>query len=207
MQWYQRRGHGETEMKEKDVQEELKGVKKRKRKERGSPLLITLKPFYRPNEKKDKKKRRSEYVAELEEPEEEFVPRSPVPLPDKSTIKPVLMNPTQRLKIVKEVSAVDEKKAVKYADGVLPGQGSPDQDFNSNGQVPPNKTPTAPATGSTPTPRKKRYKKVKVTIITTHTGDTDSEEDSPPPPPPGSPPRYRLKELLALYGNPVDIKA
>ena len=75
--------------------------------------------------------------------------------------------------------AGSERKGVKYADGVLPGQGSPDQDFS-----PPAPTPAVEK------PVKKKYKKVTITVITQHMGDTDSEEEGPPPPPPGSPPRY-----------------
>ena len=100
---------------------------------------------------------------------------------------------------------------MKYADGVLPGQGSPDQDFSPSESA----QPSIPLVDK---PVKKKYKKVTITVITQHVGDTDSEEEGPPPPPPGSPPRYqnldfvdpghlqifpfryRLKELLAMYG-------
>merc|ERR1712020_25796 len=72
----------ETEMKD--------GDKKKRKKEKGSPTLITLKPFYRPTEKKTAKKKKCETseaaaaaaaAEEEEEPEVEFPPRSPVPLP------------------------------------------------------------------------------------------------------------------------------
>jgi hypothetical protein len=68
---------------------------RRKRKEKDSPLLITLKPFYRPNEKNGKKKKVWREAQEAEEAaqEENFVPRSPVPLPDCSSLKPVLVKP------------------------------------------------------------------------------------------------------------------
>ena len=97
----------EIEMKEKDVKIVVKvGAKKKhseekrkKKKDRDSPLLITLKPFYRPNDKKDKKKRKVE-VPDPDLTDEEFVPRSPVPLPDNSTLKPVLVKPNQtKLKV------------------------------------------------------------------------------------------------------------
>jgi len=195
----------ESEMKGKDIKEEVKESDKKKlneekrkrRKDRDSPLLITLKPFYRPNDKKDKKKRKIE-VPDADLTDEEFVPRSPVPLPDNSTLKPVLIKPNQtKLKLVSEASS--DKKGVKYADGVLPGQGSPDQDFS-----PPESS--APPTPTLDKPVKKKYKKVTITVITRHMGDTDSEEDGPPPPPPGSPPRYHLKELIAMYGTPRPVE-
>ena len=161
----------ETEMKD--------GDKKRRKKEKGSPTLITLKPFYRPSEKKTPKKKKCETseaapaAEEEEEPEVEFTPRSPVPLPDNSELRPVLMKPRLR--------PSQDKKAVKYADGVLPGQGSPDQSFSP----PP---PPAQTENKVKASRKKKYKKVVLTVIT-QGADTDSDED-PPPPPPGSPPRY-----------------
>jgi len=186
----------EIEMKEKDVKLEIKDSekkkheeKRKKRKDKDSPLLITLKPFYRPNDRKDKKKRKVE-LPEADLTDEEFVPRSPVPLPDNSSLKPVLIKPNQtKLKIISEGNS--DKKGVKYADGVLPGQGSPDQDFS----------PPPPST-TVEKPVKKRYKKVTITVITQHVGDTDSDEEGPPPPPPGSPPRYHLKDLIAMYGTP-----
>jgi len=185
----------EIEMKEKDVKLDVKDgekkkheEKRKKRKDKDSPLLITLKPFYRPNDRKDKKKRKVE-LPEADLTDEEFVPRSPVPLPDNSSLKPVLIKPNQtKLKIISEGSS--DKKGVKYADGVLPGQGSPDQDFS-----PP------PPSAAVEKPVKKRYKKVTITVITQHVGDTDSEEEGPPPPPPGSPPRYHLKDLISMYGT------
>lgn len=192
----------EIEMKEKDVKMDVKDSekkknseeKRRKKKDKDSPLLITLKPFYRPNEKKDKKKRKIE-IPDPELTDEEFVPRSPVPLPDNSSLKPVLIKPNQtKLKLVSEAGS--ERKGVKYADGVLPGQGSPDQDFS-----PPAPTPAVEK------PVKKKYKKVTITVITQHMGDTDSEEEGPPPPPPGSPPRYHLKDLIAMYGAPRQIES
>ena len=160
---------------------ELSDKKKRKR-EKGSPMLITLKPFYRPNEKKGVKKRKLDaaYDDAEEYVEEEFTPRSPVPLPDNVNLRPVLKPYMTRCQ---------DKKNVSYADGVLPGQGSPDHHLT------PGVTTPAPAGVSQGTPvqsktggRKKRYKKIKITVITQHSGDTDSDEDVPPPPP-GSPPR------------------
>ena len=163
----------ETEMKD--------GDKKRRKKEKGSPMLITLKPFYRPSEKKTTKKKKCETseaaaaAEEEEEPEVEFTPRSPVPLPDNAQLRPVLMKPRLRPSL--------DKKAVKYADGVLPGQGSPDQSFSPG---PPPAQPENKVKAS----KKKKYKTVVLTVITQGGADTLSHEDPPPPPPPGSPPRY-----------------
>lgn len=91
-----------------------------------------------------------------------------------------------------------DKKAVSYADGVLPGQGSPDQRFSP-----------LPAPACTDTKlrlgRKKKYKKVVLTVIS-QTGDSDSDEETPPPPP-GSPPRFPYKELLVKYGSNQPVEA
>ena len=179
--------------KKKDM--EGKGGRKKK-KDANSPLLITLKPFYRPNEKNGKRKRSAKEV-EVEDPEEDFVPRSPVPLPDGAGLKPVLVKPyLTRMKLPGFNSAEKKSKGVKYADGVLPGQGSPD-----HGQAP----PAPPQPPSTPPP-KKRYKKAILMVYETHEGDTESDEDeSPPPPPPGSPPRYRMTQLIEMFGKPMPV--
>jgi len=171
---------------------EVKG--KRKRKEKDAPLLITLKPFYRPNERNGRK-RKVEPV-EVEE-EEDFVPRSPVPLPDSAGLRPVLVKPyLARMKLPGYGSTpVKKSKGVKYADGVLPGQGSPDQE-----QAPPPPKPLSP-------PPRKRYKKAILRIIETHEGDTESDEEGPPPPPPGSPPRYRMAELVEMFGRRQQVEA
>lgn len=168
----------ETEMKD--------GDKRKRKREKDSPMLITLKPFYRPNDKKGLKKRKldSEVVEDSFE-EEEFTPRSPVPLPDQSNLRPVLrpyMTKSQ-----------DKSRQVKYADGVLPGLGSPDHN-------PPVVGSAVGGSGEQSRARRKRYKRVTITVITQHTGDTDSEGETPPPPPPGSPTRYSYKELLMKYG-------
>ena len=84
-----------VEKQEQGEGKEGRTAAKRKRKEKDSPLLITLKPFYRPNEKNGKKKKPVRELTEAEEAalEEEFVPRSPVPLPDSKGLKPVLVKP------------------------------------------------------------------------------------------------------------------
>ena len=162
----------ETEMKD--------GDKRKRKRDKDSPMLITLKPFYRPNDKnKNGKKRKldtSEAVEESTE-DEEFTPRSPVPLPDNSSLRPVLKP---------YMSKCHGKKVVKYADGVLPGQGSPDQSY-SYASAQSSANPQEPAKPA----KKKKYKKVTITVITQHAGDTDSESEMDiPPPPPGSPPRF-----------------
>ena len=93
----------ETEMKD--------GEKRKRKREKDSPMLITLKPFYRPNDKKNLKKRKLDNSEANDEciEDEEFTPRSPVPLPDNSNLRPVLRP---------YLSKSQDKKAVKYADGM-----------------------------------------------------------------------------------------
>lgn len=165
----------QVELQEQATEEKSK---KKKKEENGTPTLITLKPFYRPHEKKGKKKKPET------PPQEEWndytdVPRSPVPLPDRSTCKSVLVELGFGVSKDKRT-----KKSVKYKDGVLPGQKSPDHSARDSPEEP---------------PIVKRYKKVKLTVI------SYPEEDSlpPPPPPPGSPPRYSTSELIAKYGQPA----
>ena len=170
---------------EKNIKTE-KGLideKRKKKKEKDSPMLITLKPFYRPDKKNGfKKKKLTEQSEGADEDDEEFTPRSPVPLPDSAGLKPVLIKPY----LTKMPAGSPCRKSVKYADGVLPGQGSPDQSWG-----PGHPRYTEPSPPAQPPPPRKKYKKVRITVITQHSGDTDSEEE-PPPPPPGSPIRYTL---------------
>lgn len=169
--------------------EELK-VKNKKKDDIINPTLITLKPFYRPHEKKGRKKK-PETPPQEDWEEYSDVPRSPVPLPDNSTCKPVLV------KLGFGVSKEARKnKSVKYRDGMLPGQGSPDRSAPRS----PKSLPVPPVSSV------KKYKKVRVVVITQL---ENREEDSlpPPPPPPGSPPRYSTSELIAKYGQPILIKA
>jgi len=185
-------------------------AKEKRNKKKGdpdTPTLITLKPFYRPEEKKKMKKEKMKKVSppaptfpespELGE-EEEFVKKDPVPLPDNSVCKPVLVK--LGFSIARDQNggsaAPRNKKLVKFVDGVLPGQGSPDINTDS---------PTAPTTEpeKEKTPAKKKWKKVTITVVTRVSGDTDSEDDTPPPPPPpGSPPRYHTSQLIQMYGKP-----
>ena len=166
------------EVEKQETEMKGEGEKKKRKREKDSPMLITLKPFYRPNDKKGVKKRKigtPDYNEEDVE-DEEFTPRSPVPLPDNSNLRPVLRP---------YMTKSEDKKSVKYADGVLPGQGSPDQSYSYAG-VSASSVSSVPEASSKPA-KKKKYKKVTITVITQHTGDTDSEDEPPPPPPPGSP--------------------
>jgi len=163
---------------QEQVSEEQKNKKKRKD-DVGPTTLITLKPFYRPNEKKIRKKK-VESPPQEDWPEYTDVPRSPVPLPDNSVCTPVLV------KLGFGVSKEKSGKSVKYTDGVVPGQGSPD-----------HSTQQSPKLG-------KRYKKVRLLVLC-----DKSIEDTlpPPPPPPGSPPRYNTSELIARYGQSSIVEA
>ena len=83
---------------------------------------ISLKPLSKKERKRQAKNLEAaqETIEEFEEEEEDFVKRSPVPLPDSSTVKSILHA------IGYSSSKDTTKKVLKYADGVLPGQGSPD---------------------------------------------------------------------------------
>lgn len=194
----------ELEMKKESVDFETP-VKEKRSKKKGdpdTPTLITLKPFYRPESKKEKKTKKVSPPAPTfpdspEEEAEEFVKKEPVPLPDNSVCKPVLVK--LGFSIARDqngfTAAPRDKKLVKFVDGVLPGQGSPDISTDS-----PTATPAEPEKEKTTT--KKKWKKVRITVVTRVTGDTDSEDESPPPPPPGSPPRYHTSQLIQMYGKP-----
>jgi hypothetical protein len=170
--------------------EELKVKNKKRTDTTSTPTLITLKPFYRPHEKKGRKKR-PETPPEEDWEEYSDVPRSPVPLPDNSVCKPVLV------KLGFGVSKEARKsKSVKYRDGMLPGQGSPDRSAPRS----PKPIPALPVVSV------KKYKKVRVVVITQQETGEEVDTRPPPPPPPGSPPRYSTSELIAKYCQPVLIK-
>lgn len=178
------------QVEQQELATEEQKVKKAK-KNQDSPTLITLKPFYRPHEKKGKKRPEPIFVQD-EVDDAVDIPRSPVPLPDNSTCTPVLV------KLGFGVTKSSSKKTVQYKDGVRPGQGSPDRSSVNNSRVPSPVPVKAPG---------KKYKQVMLTVITQHVGDTESEEEGPPPPPPGSPPRYHTRELIAMYGKPKIVEA
>ncbi|CAB4062398.1 unnamed protein product [Lepeophtheirus salmonis] len=103
-------------------------------------------------------------IDEVDE-DEEWVPRSPVPLPDV------------------------KKKILRYADGILPGQGSPDiSDMESPAVTNSNQEQTQ-TTSST----SKKRKKIRLKIIS----QKEPHSESPPPPPPsGSPPIQHYSQWL-----------
>merc|ERR1719350_382716 len=127
---------------------------------------------------------------------EEFIPRSPVPLPDVSTCKPILVQLGFSL-------SKKEKKVLRYADGVLPGQGSPDhtEDCSATGTATHSIAGTTAALGSFPTKRSKKRKRIRLTIIE-QISPSDDDDCEIPPPPPGSPPLFTIKEFIARYSNP-----
>merc|ERR1712150_123519 len=124
---------------------------------------------------------------------EEFVPRSPVPLPDVSRCKPILVQLGFSL-------SKKEKKVLRYADGVLPGQDSPDHTEEVPSAVgssfPQSVTSTSFANGSVKKPKKRR--RIRLTIIE-QISPSDNDDGVIPPPPPGSPPLFSMKEFLARY--------
>ena len=84
---------------------------------------ISLKPLSKKERKRQAKNLEAtqETIEEFEEDEEDFVKRSPVPLPDSSTVKSIL-----HAVGYSSSTGTGNRKVLKYADGVLPGQGSPD---------------------------------------------------------------------------------
>ncbi|XP_063848083.1 zinc finger CCCH domain-containing protein 13-like [Scylla paramamosain] len=136
---------------------------------------------------------------EEEEDEEEARMRKkkrllPVALPPAD--KGILMSPSYR-------SRDDYRpKAVKFADGVLPGEGtSPSGGEEIHSPPPPTPTTTTTATTTTATRKKekkfRKKRKVKVKLIKLYTGDKDGSHS--PPPPPGSPPPFTALKLYPGY--------
>ena len=102
-----------------DIQS-MSAEKRSKSKKKDDVRYISLKPLSKKERKRQAKNlETTETIEEFEEEEEEFVKRSPVPLPDPSTLKSILHGAGYSNKDT-------IKKVLKYADGVLPGQGSPD---------------------------------------------------------------------------------
>ena len=84
---------------------------------------------------------------------------------------------------------------LRYADGILPGQGSPE----------PYDVPSPPPSAPSPKPGKvaapKKRKRIKIKVIQFKT-KADIEADRkrvPPPPPPGDPPLMKHQEFIDTY--------
>ncbi|XP_066945044.1 uncharacterized protein [Macrobrachium rosenbergii] len=112
--------------------------------------------------------------------------RLPVPLPPAE--KGILMSPSYRYR------EEYHPKAVKFADGILPGEGtSPSGGEEIHSPPPPG--------GEVAKPKEKKLRKkrkVKVKIIKEYKVN-DGDDDSPPPPPPGSPPPLAALKLYPGY--------
>ena len=89
---------------------------------------ISLKPLSKKERKRQQKllesENNEEAENEIEESPEDFVKRSPVPLPDASTCKPILHQYGYN-------KAGSQRKILRYADNVIPGDGSPDHHHNT----------------------------------------------------------------------------
>lgn len=109
------------------------------------------------------------------------LPPVPLPPPDKG----ILMSPTYRYR------EDYQPKAVKFADGILPGEGT-----SPSGGEEIHSPPPPTVKHKEKKLRKKR--KVKVKIIKLYNKD-DNSENSPPPPPPGSPPPLAALKLYPGY--------
>lgn len=121
---------------EEEEEEDIQGFSaaERRSKSRGGKKddvrYISLKPFWKKGERKRQKEEESNGQDDLDDEEEEnFQPASPVPLPDASTCKSILHQFGFDHK-PKE----SKKKSLRYADGVLPGQGSPDHNAQDSPQ-------------------------------------------------------------------------
>ncbi|TRY75002.1 hypothetical protein TCAL_04947, partial [Tigriopus californicus] len=176
----------------------MKKIQKAKKKQMEQVTYISLKPLTKKERKRQQRLLLSGAMEEAlgdlegagedendeEEEEEEFVKPEPVALPDASTCKPILNH----------FGSINKKpkKVLKYADGVLPGQGSPDQ--ISEDEDAKSKTVIADA-------KCKRRKKIRVKVVRTRLIDgSSSEEDGPPPPPPpGSPPLHTTAYILKHF--------
>ena len=124
-----------------DEMEDIQGMSAEKRsnksKKKDEVRYISLKPF----SKKERKRQARNLVAndsidDFDDEDEDFVKRSPVPLPDASTCKSILHGAGYNISKSKDTI----KKVLKYADGVLPGQGSPDHHNDVLDPSPPSLT-------------------------------------------------------------------
>jgi hypothetical protein len=125
----------ELELSREDIQGFSEAERRSKSKKKGADIrYISLKPLW-----KKERKRQQKMISDTDEPErpppdeldspdesEEFVKPSPVPLPDPSTCKSILH------KFGLHKKGNEPRKNIRYADGVLPGQGSPDHNAQDN---------------------------------------------------------------------------
>jgi len=199
---------------EEDIQSFSSAERRSKNKRKNEVRYISLKPFFK-NVKKERKRQHKMVnwpendQAELEsnggaaaqedfdndENEEDFVKASPVPLPDASSCKSIL----HRFGYNNE-SGTNQKKNLRYADGVLPGSGSPDLRATSQ------EVSVSPPQANLAANSRKRRKKIQVRIIETKhpeesSSDSEDEQVPPPPPPPGSPKLYQTAEFVAKFAS------
>lgn len=174
------------------VQGTPKDKKNKKKPDPDTPTIITLKPLNRNSDKKKKVKKMSppSINESPEEEPEEFVKKSPVPLPDNSLCKSVLVKLGFAVARDQNGTANRDRKRVEFVDGVYPGQGSPDI---SNDNSP-------PSTVEKPEKGKKKRKKVTLTVISRVSANDESDGEVPPPPP-GSPPRFHTSQLVQMFGR------
>ena len=168
---------------------------------------ISLKPL---------KKDNPVQIQELEsgdEDDEEFEARSPVPLPDASQCKPILMKLGVLETSVSENAG--EKKVLRYADGVLPGQGSPDH-TNDEDESLESEDDDEEDEDDTDVP--KQRKKILIRVIRTkfknkreeesESSDEDHELDPkrllPPAPPKGRPKFYHTQEFKDKFALKIE---
>ena len=97
---------------------------------------------------------------------------------------------------------------LRYADGVLPGQGSPDYEpsmppvpnaLGGSQKQQANKTTSAATAGGVV---KKRIKRIKIKVVQIRSraeAEADKHRGPPPPPPPGDPPLMTASEFRDKY--------
>ena len=139
--------HDQIEEEEEDIQSFSAAERRSKSKQRKNATdvrYISLKPFFKKERKRQQQK--SHFEAESadiesngaapddldnqDDDDDEYVKASPVPLPDASTCKSIL----HRFGYNNQTARDPHKKNLRYADGVLPGAGSPDHHANAGSQ-------------------------------------------------------------------------
>ena len=89
---------------------------------------------------------------------------------------------------------------LRYADGVLPGQGSPDYDDSPNQPAAVGPKPKAnQGSGAGGGAKKRKRIKIKVIEIKTKAEVEADKNRVPPPPPPGDPPLMHTQEFINNY--------